>query len=66
MVKEIKVIFKDELMKLHILKLLEMQNGILNISKPVDLDQLASRLSCDPGLLLETLLEMGVGVIEDS
>lgn len=66
MTKQIKVIFKNELEKLHILKLLEMQNGILDISKPVDLDMLSARLSCNPALLLEVLLEMGVGIIEDS
>lgn len=58
--------FKDELAKLHILKLLELQNGILNIEKPINIEALAARLSCSPILLLEVLIAMDVEILEDA
>jgi len=61
-----KIKITDELEKLHILKLLELQRGILNTQDWIDVEILASRLSVDSGLLLDVLINMGCGVIEDS
>jgi hypothetical protein len=61
-----KVKFTDQLEKLRILKLLELQNGILDTNRFIDIEQLAARLSVNPETLLEVLIEMGCGIIEDT
>jgi hypothetical protein len=65
MTKIIKIKITNQLEKLRILRLLELQYRILDTSGMVDLDQLAARLSCDSALLLEVCIEMGCGIIED-
>jgi len=60
-----KIKINNQLYKLRILKLLELQHGILDTTKTIDLEELAGRLSCDKDLLLEVLIDMDIDILEE-
>ncbi len=60
-----KIIIKKEILeKLHIVfRLQELRNEISGV--PIDLDELAMKIECDPEILAEVLKSLGVSILKE-
>ncbi len=63
--KIMKAIITNQLKKLRIVEQLTNMYLTLDVSKPIDVDWLSSRLTCDKNDLIDVLESMGVDIMEE-
>lgn len=60
-----KAIITNQLKKLRIVEQLTAMYLTLDVSKPIDIDWLSARLTCDKNDLIDVLEAMGIEILED-